>query len=688
MAEDIRTLLAKIWQILGQIGLNDTREYITYIAALLTTKRFPFSNELRPQIPNTTIVADETDLVQLQEYLDQINAIVAMEYPEAFSRAQLLDRYVLFYASAFAQKDAYPIPRHIVDFMLAILDIQTEHSLADFTCGAGGFLVNADKGTREWPKRMVGVEISPDWARIAAANAALHNLGPSQVEIIIDDAFHTCGTSGNLQEELFDRIAMAPSFGRSIEKSFTQDTLGMSNVRSSEVLFTYLALKKLEPGGKAIVMVPISLLTNKTGAALRQKLINERLLEAVITLKAGMLQPFNKERVALLLIRKPALIHLPLEQFWLLSQDYDGYPLNPGRDLLAPPPLEENDLPLTKMVLLPEHDFHPIMNGYESHVGTILQTILELQRSVNSPVVIIRVPEDTILADLRHFAVQNDSQLEHYLIVQMLKDDEIYRLAIPLQARAGSLQSVDSVDDMGIWRRNLYQLAEEDYIEEDLPSGDHLFGRATAGQMFAITREGHLLGFSVPFTTLPDDTYSLIANSYLPTIQEEMATPSTEKSEKLTTIAEAADEVAQLLQTLRWDLQQIGQQIINLQERLKNPDVSEKPLPLIEYTVEQDMMMNYLGTTQQLYWQEIRKLIEVVNHDKSTYAIPFTAEELKLPDLMSQAEIHQMLQLLESLGLLIQVSRSLEQEKEQSRMAYRRITNRDTHSPKEHPWSR
>src|SRR6266536_5420088 len=235
MAEDIRTLLAKIWSILGQAGLSDTREYIAYLAALLTESGFSFSSALQPQRPITTKALDEAQLDQLRDYLRQITTTVTMQYPETHGSGQILDRYVLFYASTFAQKDAYPIPRHIVDFMLTILNIQPEHNLADFTCGAGGFLVNADKGTRKWPKRMVGVEISPDWARIAAANATLHNLGPSQLDIIVDDAFHTCGPDGDLQEELFHRIAMAPSFGRSIERSLAQKALGISNVRTSEV---------------------------------------------------------------------------------------------------------------------------------------------------------------------------------------------------------------------------------------------------------------------------------------------------------------------------------------------------------------------------------------------------------------------------------------------------------------------
>ena len=216
--------------------------------------------------------------------------------------------------------------------------------------------------------------------------------------------------------------------------------------------------------------------------------------------------------------------------------------------------------------------------------------------------------------------------------------------------------------------------------------------------MFAITREGHLLGFSVPFTNLSVDTYTLAASNYLPTTIDVAVVPPIERVEKLTTVADVSDEIALLLQTLRQDLLQAEQQIMHLQERLKVPDVIETPLPSLAHSPEHSMILNYLGTEQQLYWQELRKHIEVTPQDQDTYAIPFTPEELKI-SYLSQVGIHQMLQLLEGLGLLIQVSSRLsdqlernenayEQEKDQTRIAYRRITNRDICSPKEHPWSK
>ena len=684
MAGEIRSLLAKIWSMLGQAGLSNTREYVEYIAAVLTESSFPFSPELKPKKPTITKAVDEAEI---RGYLAQINEIAVRT--GARDEARTLDRYVLFYASILAQKDTYPIPRHIVDFMLNILDVRPEHNFADFTCGPGGFLVNSDRGTGKWPKRIVGIEISPDMARIAAANATLHNLDPSQMEIIADDAFHACGPEGKLRHEPFNRIAMAPPFGRNIAKSLAQETLGFSNTSASEVLFTYLAQAKLKPGGRAVVMVPAVLLANRTGTALRQKLVEERLLEGVITLKPGMLQPFNNLRVALLLIYQPEVGQTPLEQCWFLSLENDGYPLNPSRDLLAPPPLIENDLPLAEKVLLPEHDFQPIMIGYEGHDGALVQTILEKWGSANFPIVNIRVPIDTTLAELRHFVVQKDSQQEHYLVAQMVQDNQTYPIEIPLQTRRGKAEPADPITDLTEWRRNLYGLSEDD----DLPPGNFIFGQATTGQMLAVTREGRLLGFSMPLTNLSGGVYSLVAEEYLTKVKEPVGVTPTEYFEKPTTLAEAVDEISQLLNALRQDLLKAKQQINNLGERLEFRGAIDKPLPPLIHAPEQAAIINFIGTEQQIHWYEIQQHVEVELPGKGTYARPFTSEELEIPSL-SKTGVHQILRLLESLGLLIQVSglpeqtgrNEQDQRGERPRVAYRRITSRDICSPKENPW--
>ncbi len=672
MAENVRPLLAKVWNMLEQAGLNSTQECIAYIAALLTESSDALWSFPKEHWPRKPFLTREIDEDALRQYLEQIKAQAGLS-----DIAKIFDRYILFYASTFAQKDAYPIPRHIVHFMLDLLDIQPEHHFADFTCGSGGFLVNVDQGTGKWPQKMVGVEVSPDWLHIAVANAALHQLAQPQINFFLDDAFYACGPQGVLRNEKFHRIAMAPSFGRNIDKKLVQATFEDNSITTaaSEVLFTYLAQKKLEPGGRAVVMVPISLLTNRTGNSIRQKLIDEKLLEAVITLQPGMLQPFNNERVALLLIQQTKVADPPLEQCWFLNLEHDGYPRNPSRDLISLPPQPENDLPLAQKVLYPEH------NEDEADKGGASQANLEVQHQTKAPITLIRVPENTTLVGLRHFAVQKDSQVEHHLLVQTDQNGQISLSVVPLQSQEKTFQPItDSV----AWRRELYGIPDDEIPEDLLPTGDLLLEKATAGQKLAITREGRLLGFSRPFSALTLDSYNLIARDYPTTTRDTNAIAADTKVYESISISEAISESYQSLSDLHLELSQIEQQIIHLQGRLELPAKVGEPLPQIQPLREQ--ILHNLGTEQQNRWRELQQLIEVSIMDKGIYPRPFHPQQLEASG-MNRTEITQMLQLLENLGVVIQVSNNIAEEgREQPRIAYRRISKRDVFSSEKRPW--
>jgi len=64
----------------------------------------------------------------------------------------------------------------VVKHMINMAQVELVHSLADFACGTGGFLVHAN-----WEKGALrqGVEISPEWANLALANVFLHDIEPN-----------------------------------------------------------------------------------------------------------------------------------------------------------------------------------------------------------------------------------------------------------------------------------------------------------------------------------------------------------------------------------------------------------------------------------------------------------------------------------------------------------------------------
>jgi hypothetical protein len=143
--------------------------------------------------------------------------------------------------------------------------------------------------------------------------------------------------------------------------------------------------------------------------------------------------------------------------------------------------------------------------------------------------------------------------------------------------------------------------------------------------------------------------------------------------------------VYQALNGLFQEAQQIDQEISALQRRLIQPFDVEAPLSTIQPVEE--LILSYLGKEQYSHWQKLKSMIEITLSEKQgMYPRPFHPQQLQILG-MNQTEITQLLQLLEYLGMVIQVTgRSSEDDGEPPRKAYRRVAKHDLFSSVKHPW--
>ena len=226
--------------------------------------------------------------------------------------------YLLSIMGSQGDAGQFRTPRHIIDMMVDITAPQKNESILDPACGtAAGFLISAfkyieahnrDKSgtstlTADDKNRMVanfaGYDISPDMVRLSRVNMYLH--GFSKPPISEYDTL----TSLDKWDDNYDVIFANPPFmtpkGGIIPHNRYRNT-----ARRSEVLFVDYIAEHLTPTGRAAVIVPEGIVFQSANAYknLRKFLVDDGLLYAVISLPAGVFNPYSGVKTSILLMDK------------------------------------------------------------------------------------------------------------------------------------------------------------------------------------------------------------------------------------------------------------------------------------------------------------------------------------------------------------------------------------------------
>ena len=159
-----------------QTALEISRRYTAGLAMLGGRQDIPAV--FRAFYQNAVVPYD--DEVVLRDFLNIIDRF------DTGDTETIGDAYetMLQYLGAQASAGQFRTPRHIIDFIVAIVDPQKRDSILDPACGTGGFLASAwqhinraDDLTADDRSRLagsiVGYDISPDMVRLASINLYL-----------------------------------------------------------------------------------------------------------------------------------------------------------------------------------------------------------------------------------------------------------------------------------------------------------------------------------------------------------------------------------------------------------------------------------------------------------------------------------------------------------------------------------
>ena len=281
--------------------------------------------------------------------------------------------YLLSILGSQGDAGQFRTPRHIIDFIVEVVNPQKTDKILDPACGTAGFLIasykhiqrnnapdyDADKyepvfmvrepeamygetpnvtnlstdDRKRLANNIVGYDISPDMVRLSLVNLYLHGFSTPKI-YEYDTLTYEERWGDNFDIILANPPFMTPKGGIRPHKLF------QVSANRAEVLFVDYIAEHLTIHGKAGVIVPEGIIFQSANAykALRKMLVEEHYLYAVVSLPAGIFQPYSGVKTSILFLDKT--LAKKNDEILFVKVENDGFDLGAQRRRI-----EKNDLP-------------------------------------------------------------------------------------------------------------------------------------------------------------------------------------------------------------------------------------------------------------------------------------------------------------------------------------------------------
>ena len=315
-----------------------------------------------PDVLTDTIKVDDATLRALVEHMEGIDYTKTDLDTKGVAFEQFMDG---FFKGDFGQ---YFTPREIIAFAVEIVQPGNDELVLDPACGSGGFLLYAlDHVRREaseyfpehetdpkdaqghfryWhdfaEKRLFGIEINDEIARVAKMNMIVHDDGHTNIVggDALDKIEKLTAQNAGFSRDRFDVVLTNPPFGAMVKRTekpyLTDYTLSRYETRSrkmsgsaddsggygsgkkaikqrssvkTEIIFLERVWELLKPGtGRTAIVLPDGILTNSSLQDVRDWMLAHYQIQAVISLPQAAFFHFGAGvKASLVFLRKRAL---------------------------------------------------------------------------------------------------------------------------------------------------------------------------------------------------------------------------------------------------------------------------------------------------------------------------------------------------------------------------------------------
>ena len=264
--------------------------------------------------------------------------------------------YLLSFMGSQGDAGQFRTPRHIIDFVVEIINPKKNETILDPACGTAGFLISSYKyilkqntnkvlgdnlnplDRKKIANNLNGYDISPEFLKVSLMNMFLHKFNNPKIS-----EYDTLSSEDNWNE-YFDVILANPPFF-SPKGGITPHNRFRVKSKRAEVLFIDYIEEHLKPNGRAGIIVPEGILfkPDKSYEELRKILVKGSLV-GIISLPAGVFEPYSGNKTNILFLdKKVAKIK---KDIFFVKIENDGFSLNKNRRVI-----DSNDLPELKKKL-------------------------------------------------------------------------------------------------------------------------------------------------------------------------------------------------------------------------------------------------------------------------------------------------------------------------------------------------
>lgn len=290
-----------------------------------------------------------------------------------------LYEYLLSKLTTAGINGQFRTPRHIIRAIVEMMEPNParNETVCDPACGTGGFLATSyeyllekysslesihselgvnERGELEEQKIFTGdlltayrahvdqnmfhgYDFDTTMLRIAAMNLIMH--GVEKPDIHYQDTMSRSFSDNFPQgsKNAFNLILANPPFTGSLdEEDIDPSLLSIVKTKKTELLFIARIIQMLKVGGRSAIIVPQGVLfgASKAHQSLREILVEDNQLEAVINLPSGVFRPYAGVATAIIIFTKGGMT----DHVWFYDLKNDGYSLDDKRS-----PIKSNDLP-------------------------------------------------------------------------------------------------------------------------------------------------------------------------------------------------------------------------------------------------------------------------------------------------------------------------------------------------------